>query len=175
MKKNLMSVIILALLIVNIALTAVMLFSVTSTNKATADLIARISGAMDMELSSADGTAFKSPVPIENIATYDVTDEGKAMTIRLKQDEDGTEHYIMVAITLSMDSEHEDYKTYSETIADRESLIKSEIISVVSEYTMAEAQADEAGLKQAILERIQNLFGSDFIFRVDFSDVKYSG
>ena len=42
MKKNLMSVIILALLIVNIALTAVMLFSVTSTNKATADVIARI-------------------------------------------------------------------------------------------------------------------------------------
>lgn len=172
MKKNLMSVIILALLIVNIVLTAVMLFSVTGTNKATADLIARISGAMDMELSSADGTAFKPTIPIENIVPYDIAD---TMTIRLKQAEDGTEHYIMVAVTLSMDSEHEDYKEYGATLADRESLIKSEIISVVSEYTMEEAQADEDGLKQAILERIQNMFGSDFIFRVDFRDVKYSG
>lgn len=172
MKKNLMSVIILALLIVNIALTAVMLFSVTSTNKATADLIARISGAMDMELSSADGSTFKPAVPIENIASYDIAD---TMTIRLKQDEDGGEHYIMVAVTLSMDTEHEDYKTYGETLGDRESLIKSEIISVVGGYTMDEAQADEEALKQAILERIQNMFGSDFVFKVDFRDVKYSG
>ena len=125
-----------------------------------------------MELSSADGTAFKPTVPIENVTTYDIVD---TMTIRLKQDEDGTEHYIMVAVTLSMDNQHDDYKEYGATIADRESLIKSEIISVVGQYTMAEAQADEEALKQAILERIQNMFGSDFIFKVDFRDVKYSG
>lgn len=172
MKKNLISVIILALLIVNIALTSVMLFSVTSTNKATADMVMRITGAMDMELSSADGTAFTPVVPIENIASYDIAD---TMTIRLKQDEDGAEHYIMIAVTLSMDKEHEDYKEYGESLTDRESLIKSEIINVVGQYTMAEAQADEAGMKQAILESIQNMFGSDFIFRVDFRDVKYSG
>lgn len=172
MKKNLMSVIILALLIVNIALTAVMLFSVTGTNKATADLIARISGAMDMELSSTEGSSFKPSVPIENIASYDIAD---TMTIRLKQGEDGADHYIMIAVTLSMDTEHEDYKTYGESLEGRESLIKSEIISVVGEYTLEEAQADEEGLKQAILERIQNMFGSDFIFKVDFRDVKYSG
>lgn len=172
MKKNLISVIILALLIVNIALTSVMLFSVTSTNKATADMVMRITGAMDMELSSADGTAFTPVVPIENIASYDIVD---TMTIRLKQDEDGAEHYIMIAVTLSMDMEHEDYKTYGESLTDRESLIKSEIINVVGQYTMAEAQADEAGMKQAILESIQNMFGSDFVFRVDFRDVKYSG
>lgn len=172
MKKNLISVIILALLIVNIALTSVMLFSVTSTNKATADMVMRITGAMDMELSSADGTAFTPVVPIENIASYDIAD---TMTIRLKQDEDGAEHYIMIAVTLSMDKEHEDYKEYGESLTDRESLIKSEIINVIGQYTMAEAQADEAGMKQAILESIQNMFGSDFIFKVDFRDVKYSG
>lgn len=165
MKKNLISVIILALLIVNIALTSVMLFSVTSTNKATADMVMRITGAMDMELSSADGTAFTPVVPIENIASYDIAD---TMTIRLKQDEDGAEHYIMIAVTLSMDKEHEDYKEYGESLTDRESLIKSEIINVIGQYTMAEAQADEAGMKQAILESIQNMFGSDFVFRVDF-------
>ncbi|MCI9298080.1 MAG: flagellar basal body-associated FliL family protein [Lachnospiraceae bacterium] len=172
MKKNMISVIILALLIVNIALTSVMLFSVTSTNKATADMVMRITGAMDMELSSADGNAFKPTVPIESTVPYDIAD---TMTIRLKQDGDGVDHYIMIAITLSMNNEHEDYKTYGESLSDRESLIKSEIINVVGQYTMAEAQADEEALKQAILESIQNMFGSDFIFRVDFRDVKYSG
>ncbi len=172
MKKNLISVIILALLIVNIALTAVILFSVTGTNKATADLVTRISGAMDMEISSVGGTAYKPSVPIENIETYDIED---AMTILLKRGEDGKDYYIMLAITLSMDTSHKDYKTYGATVANRESLIQSEIINVVGGYTLDEARADEAGLKQAILESIQKLFGSDFIFKVDFRDVKYSG
>lgn len=171
MKKNLIAVIILALLIVNIVLTTVMLFSVTGTNKATAELITRISGAMDMELSTADGDKFKPAVPIENIEAYDITE----MTPRMKPDEDGTEHYMMVSITLSIDKAHKDYGTYGADIATRESLIKSEIISVIGSYTLAEAQADEAGLKQAILERIQNMYSSDFIFKVDFRDVKYSG
>ena len=39
MKRNLLSVLILALLIVNVALTAVMMVSVTQTNKKTAALI----------------------------------------------------------------------------------------------------------------------------------------
>ena len=172
MKKNLISVIILALLIVNIALTSVMLFSVTSTNKATAEMVMRISGAMDMELSSASGSSFKPSVAIEDVVSYDIAD---TMTIRLKKDEDGADHYIMIAVTLSMDSKHDDYKTYGDTLEERESLIKSEILNVVGGYTMAEAQADEAGLKQAILESIQNMYGSDFIYKVDFRDVKYSG
>lgn len=172
MKKNLISVIILALLIVNIALTAVILFSVTGTNKATADLITRISGAMDMELSSVEGSTFKQSVPIENVETYDIED---AMTIRLKRGEDGKDYYIMVAITFSMDTSHKDYKTYGATVSTRESLIQSGIISVVGQYTLEEAQADEEGLKQAILKNVQELFGSDFIYKVDFRDVKYSG
>lgn len=172
MKKNLIAVIILALVLVNIGLTAVMLFSITSTNKTTADLVTRIAGAMDMELSSANGAEYQQPVPIENVATYDIADP---MTLRLKPDENGGEHYIMLSITFSMNTAHEDYATYGADVATRESLIKSEINTVVGKYTTEEAQADEAGLKQAILEAVQNLYGSDFIYKVDFRDVKYSG
>ena len=42
MKKNLISVIILALLIVNIVLTAIMMFSVTGASKKTAALVDNI-------------------------------------------------------------------------------------------------------------------------------------
>ena len=42
MKKNLMTVLILALLIVNIALTGVMLVSIVGTNKKTAQLVDNI-------------------------------------------------------------------------------------------------------------------------------------
>lgn len=51
MKKNLMTVLILALLIVNIALTGVMLVSIVGTNKKTAQLVDNITTAMNLELT----------------------------------------------------------------------------------------------------------------------------
>ena len=48
MKKNLVSIIILALLVVNIILTSVMLFSVTGTMKRTASLIDGIAMALSL-------------------------------------------------------------------------------------------------------------------------------
>ena len=52
MKKNLISIVILALLIVNIVLTAIMMFSVTSASKKTAALVDNISKALDLELAA---------------------------------------------------------------------------------------------------------------------------
>lgn len=49
MKKNLLSVLILVLMIVNIAMSAVMMISVTSTNQKTAALMDSIGTAMNLE------------------------------------------------------------------------------------------------------------------------------
>ena len=57
MKKNMISVIILALLIVNIVLTGVMMFSIVSTEKKTAKLIDGISTALNLELTPQSGSS----------------------------------------------------------------------------------------------------------------------
>ena len=49
MKKNLLSVLILVLMIVNIAMSAVMMISVTGTNQKTAALMDSIGTAMNLE------------------------------------------------------------------------------------------------------------------------------
>ena len=60
MKKNLMSVLILALLIVNIVLTVITMVSVTSTNKKTASVVNSIATVLNLELNtSGDDTAEK--------------------------------------------------------------------------------------------------------------------
>ena len=55
MKKNMISIIILALLVVNIVLTAIMMFSVTSASKKTAALVDNIATALDLELTARNG------------------------------------------------------------------------------------------------------------------------
>ena len=82
MKKNLMTVLILALLIVNIALTGVMLVSIVGTNKKTAQLVDNITTAMNLELTvpGAEGT---TNVPLTDTEVYNIAD---SMTIPLKSE-----------------------------------------------------------------------------------------
>jgi flagellar FliL protein len=53
----------------------------------------------------------------------------------------------------------------------RESLIKSEITDVISNYTAEEARNNQDAIKSEILERIQTMFDSEFVFNVAFSDI----
>ena len=172
MKKNLISVIILALLIVNIVLTAIMMFSVTGSARKTSALVDNITRSLNLELT-AKGEAGATAVPMSDIATYDI----EKMTIELKsdegeaEDEEGEQHFFVGAITLSMNTKHEDYKTYGEEMESRQSLIKSEITDVISSYTAEDARNNHHGMKADILERIQTMFNSEFIFNVAFSDI----
>ena len=102
MKKNMMSVLILALLIVNIVLTSIMMFSVVGTARKTSALIDDITSAINLELDNQKGTATAGTVievPIENIEVYKISEE---MTIPLTKGADGKDHYYLVAVALSI-------------------------------------------------------------------------
>ena len=169
MKKNLVSIIILALLIVNIILTSVMLFSVTGTMKKTASLIDGIAMALSLELGeelSAETTA--EAVPMENVAVYQIADE---MTIPLAVGVDGKDHFCMVSVSLSMNTKADGYKDYGATVGEKEDLIKGEIVSAIGSYTIEEAKADTDAIRKDILQRIQRMYGYDFIYDVVFREI----
>lgn len=171
MKKNLISILIMALMIVNIIISAITMFSVTSTNKKTAAVITKIASTVDLEAASAEETGETTEsVSLDKTEVYDIAD---SMTIPLTIGSDGEQHYYVVNVTLSMNTENAGYKTYGADIADKESLIKSQIISVIGSYTLEEIQADPDGMKQAVLEAIQNMFDSDFIYEVSFSNILF--
>lgn len=178
MKKNLISVVILALLIVNIVLTSIMMFSVMNTNKKTAGLVTNIASAINLELETE--TAEKNTaetISMADIETYTIAD----MTIQLKpsvhEEETGEVtsevHYVKTSIVLSMNMKNKDYKTYGADIANKEDLIKGEITEVLGQYTMEEASADMRVVADAILSHIQTLYDSDFIFDVTLSNPLY--
>lgn len=168
MKKNLLTVLILALLIVNIVLTSIMMFSVTSTNKKTAELVTNIATALNLELT-VPGEEEKEVI---SLADTDVLNLDGALTVPLKVDTDGAQKYMIFNVTLSMNTKNQDYKTYSESISDYEQLIKSTISDVVSSHTETEYHNDPDGIKEEMLKAVQDLFQSDFIYNVAISDVK---
>lgn len=172
MKRNLISILILALLIVNVVLTALMMFSVTGTSQKTADLVDNIASAIALELSdpAAASVGTGPAVPMDQIEIYSIAD---SMTIPLKLGEDGNQHYCVAEVALSINTQDKDYGTYGSDLTAQESLIKSEVIGVISSYTLEEAQTDQEGMRNAILARLQKLFNSQFIFAVSFSSIMY--
>lgn len=166
MKRNLLSIIILALLVVNIVLSAIMMVSVSSSSKKTAELVADISTIIGLEIEGLPQSDVAASVSMADTAVYNISEE---LTIPLKNGEDGKSHFAVGNVSLSMNSTHEDYKTYAETMVDREGLIKDIVFSVIGRYTMEEARENPDQIKAEILIGIQELFGSDFIFSVSFN------
>ncbi|MDE6214424.1 MAG: flagellar basal body-associated FliL family protein [Lachnospiraceae bacterium] len=169
MKKNLISVIILALLIVNIVLTAIMMFSVTGASKKTAALVDDIATVLDLELASKEG---QPAVAMTDTETYSID----SMTVPLKKSEgEDKDHYCVVSITLSINTKAEGYKEYgsAESLAATEGLIKDEVNGVFAQYTLEEARDNQEQIKKEILERVQRMFDSRFIYNVSFSDIMF--
>ena len=165
MKRNLLAVLILALLLVNVALTAIMMVSVMQTNKKTAALVDSIAMVLNLEIEKKEEEA---PIPITDLDVYPIPEE---MTILLKADESGQSHYAMVSVSIVMNTKDEDYATYQPMVAERESLIKSEIMEAFGSYTKAEVEADSSVVANDIKQRLQDLFGSKFITDISFQKI----
>lgn len=179
MKKNLLSVLILVLLIVNIAMTAVMMISVTGTNKKTAELVTSIATVMNLELYSPGGVSV-ADVPLSETDTYDLPDLMIPLAMSVTSDENGgtvssKQSYIIFTLSLLQNTKHEDYKSLGgeENMATYKSQIEDIVNTVVGSHTLEECRNDFDSIREEILQEIQKLFGSNFIFKIGISGVKY--
>lgn len=168
MKRNLLSIIVIALLVVNIVLSAIMMVSVSSASRKTAALVSDIATLVGLEIDglpvSDVGT---TNVTMADTAVYNITDE---MTIPLKTGEDGQSHYAVGNVSLSLNTKHEDYKTYNEeTLAASEGIIKDIIFSVLGNYTKEEALSSSDQIKAEMLERLREKFDSEVIYGVSYN------
>ena len=78
MKKNLISVLILALVLANLILTAILTFTIVPQTKKSNELINQVCSAIDLELESGSNIT----VPIENIEVYNIVDQ---FTLQIEQ------------------------------------------------------------------------------------------
>ncbi len=168
MKKNLVSILILALMIVNVVLTSIMMFNVTGTANQTAKLVSDIATVLSLEIEANETDSEVMEVPIEDVVLHNIED---SMTIPLKRGSDDIPHFVLVKTSFMLNSKHEDYKKYSAIIVDKDPIIKDAIIEVFSSKTVEEATNDQVTIKQEILEKVQGIFSSDFIFDISFVEI----
>lgn len=164
MKKNLITVIILALCVVNLILNIMLVFVCMPSAKKTNNLITEIASVMNLELESSKG---KNSVALENIATLDLDKQ----VVNLKDDGSGTSHFVQVGITLELDNSAEDYTQLNTVLTNSKGAVFDEARNVIQAYTYAEItdQKVQEKVKSKILENLQKKYGTRCIYNVSFS------
>ena len=169
MKKNLMSVLILALVLANLILTAILMISVVPQSKKANELITKVCSAIDLELESGKEEG-AIDVPMDQIEEVKISD-GEKMTINLKSTDD-KEHYVMMSVSVVLDTKNDDY-TDATAISNKEGIIKDEINKIVSSHTIEDMRTDTKGIQNEILKSLRKMYDSDFIVSVVFSDINF--
>lgn len=169
MKKNLMSVLILALVLVNLVLTAILTITILPQTKKSNELINQVCSAINLELQSGEVTDV-SQIPVDQLATYSLETE---FMVNLKDSGDGKQHIAQLSVSIYMDKENKDYKTYGTEakLADHQNLIENEINRTVNEYTIDDMTNNQQGVQDAITKNLQKLYNSDFIVGVGFTKI----
>ena len=169
MKKNLISVLILALVFANFVLTAILMFTVLPETQKANTLIEKVCSAIDLDLNSG-GTNATSNIPIDQQDTYKVN-EGEKITTNLAKGNDGKSHYAIVKVSLVLNKKSDNYATYNqEFLANQDETIKNDVIQVIGQYTLDEFETNKEQVKSEILSDMQKLFGADLVIGVNFSE-----
>ena len=169
MKKNLITVITLALVVVNLVLTVILTITILPETQKANELITKVCSAIDLDLESGSATS-NANIPIDQIEVYNIDDE---QTINLKQDGDGKDHFAMLTVSISMDTKNGDYKELKPQVEEKVNLIKGDINNIVSQYTIDEIKNNQSAVQDEILKDLQKMFGSDFIVAVGFPTAQY--
>lgn len=164
MKKNLITVIILALCVVNLILNVLIVFVCMPSAKKTNNLISEIASVLNLELEGNNDTP---TVALENMATYSLD----AQVVNLKDDGSGDSHYVQVGLTLEMDKSSKDYESLNTVLQESGSAVFDEARNVIQNYTYAEVteQKTQEDIKKQILESVQKKYATQCIYNVSFS------
>ena len=164
MKKNLFSIIIIALLLVNLVFTGILAFKIIPAASKSNELITKVCGAIDLELEDSDANGVGG-VSIADVEVVDIEDD---LTINLKKGADGKDHIAVLGVALSVNTKHDDYKSLGASVTTKTSLIKDAIRSTVAKYSVEDLQERQDVVLKACLESVRGLFNSDMIIQVHF-------
>lgn len=165
MRKNILTIIIMAITLINTVLLAVLVFAIVPTANKTNMLVTKVASIVDLELESPEEG--KGEIAVSDIVIHDIEDK---LTINLKKT-DETAHYAMVMVSLSLNSKNEDYETLNLKISENENAIKEIVSEEFGKFSMDEVLDNKNGIKEQVLIRVQELFQSDFIINVSFGNI----
>lgn len=166
MKKNLPTILLIAMAFVNLTLSIVLVIAVVPAASKTNRAITKVMEILDLELESAEPTP---ELTVEDIDVYTFADK---ITVNLaKNANDSSNHYALFSVSLSMNKKNADYTKKKDLISAHETFIKEIISEEFGKYTTDTVLDNKEVIKEAILAGLADEFESDFIVNISFGDI----
>ena len=165
MKKNILTIIIMAVTLINTVLLALLIFTIVPAAGKTSRLMDKVASIVELELESPEGDG--EGFTVSDIVTYNIEEK---LTINLKST-DGKNHYALMNVSLSMNSKSKDYEDLNPKIKENENAIKEIVQEEFAKYTMDEVNTKKTEIKNQVVVRVQELMQSDFIINVSFGSL----
>ncbi len=160
MKRNMLTIVILAATLINLTLSAMLIFTVIPKAKRTDALIEKIVSAIELETESGIGKSYGEIAP-EDQEEYVFQDE----YVNLKPINNEA-NVAMANITITVNKKHEDYETIQPLIEGKKTKIVAAVSSVLSDYAAAEVSMYTEDINKDALEKVREIFQSKCILEV---------
>lgn len=166
MRKNLITVIILAICIINLVFNILLVFVFMPSANKTNKLITDISEVLDLEIASqkaGDGEEFD----VSNLSAFQL-EQGNPINLA----SDGSEgiHVVQYGLTINLDKTASDYSKISTTLESSTSLVYDMSRDIIGNYTYNQVIDVEVQrqIKEEILAKLRETFNTECIYSVSF-------
>ncbi len=168
MKKNLITVLILAISIINLVFNIILFFVFMPSAAKTNKLIGDISEVLDLELASQDAASV-GQLDVNNLVEFKL-EEGSP--INLASDGSNELHALKYGLTIKMNKTAKDYEQINTTLSSSTSSIYDMTRDVVGQYTYAQVidVNVQREIKEKLLAEFKEYFNTECIYSVEFYD-----
>lgn len=175
MKKNILTVVIIALCLINMVLSAVIVFSIVPMANRTNGLITQVASVINLELEDPNAEAVNQ-VPVADRETLEPVGGENESTVNLKADGTKINHVAMFdTVTIIVNKSADDYKNVTTLISSNSTYIMDCVTTTLAQRTLEDLQndTDRSELKADIIQKLNSYFDTTTICDVVVNNLKY--
>lgn len=166
MKKNILTIVIMAAALVNVILSVVLVFTVMPAMNKTSSLVDKVASVIDLEIEDANE---EQEYTIDDLETY-VKKYDSAVNINLKKDAgDDANHYAQLSgWTLSFNSKADDFSEVSKSVQAKDVYVDDIVKETIGSYTAS--TIDFTKCKTEIIKKIREKYNTKAIVDISLTD-----
>lgn len=165
MKKNLITVLILAISIINLVFNVLLVFVFMPSANKTNKLITDIAKVLDIEIASQ--TSGDNAFDVSNLVYFKL-DQGNP--INLASDGSNNAHVLQYGLTINLDKTASDYSKTETTLTESKDMIYDITRNIIGRYTydqVVDVNVQDQ-IKEEVLTVLKETFNSESIHSVSF-------
>ena len=167
MRKNMLAVLILAVSLANLVLSAIVLMVVIPKMDATEAFLTKVASAIELEEKQEKAV-------IGDMENYILTKSTESIMINLKNYKSSKDSYVVIkGVALMLNTKNKDYSQVKKLLDKNNIKIQDIINSTYEKYTKEEAKDKKELIKNEILEEISEMLDTRTIVDISFGSIMY--